>query len=288
MPAEILQKRHVCVVGNRVNVAQHAKDNFPAFLGDYWDIYVSPKAAKPATPDTFLGYIVEARKKWAETGTGNEPYNLAISGILALIRRASFVEPEKQPRSKTALYQSLLQGGCLGELQRVLWQLINPADALEKHKWADCMDKILPLIVPSKPSQELLDFLSWENCSGALPVSGKKSAIQTEGIYIHRMGSEMLPIRFNSIHGVKGETHAATLVVETFARQHDLKELLPVLTATQHSIQLKDVARGHCKRIFVGMTRPSHLLCLAIYSEHISDAQSKILKVSGWNVVNVQ
>src|SRR6266487_24545 len=117
------------------------------------------------------------------------------------------------------------------------------------------------------------DFLAWENCSGTMPASGMKSAIQTEGVYHHRAGDVSLPIRFDSIHGVKGETHAATLVVETFARQHDLKGLLPVLTATQHGSQLRDTARGHCKRVYVGMSRPSHLLCQAISSEHIRDNQ---------------
>jgi hypothetical protein len=63
VPPEILKENPVCVVGNRVNAAQHAKDNFPAFLGDYGNYYISPRAAKPATPDTFLGYIVESRKK---------------------------------------------------------------------------------------------------------------------------------------------------------------------------------------------------------------------------------
>ena len=121
-----------------------------------------------------------------------------------------------------------------------------------------------------------------------MPASGMKSAIQTEGVYHHRAGDVSLPIRFDSIHGVKGETHAATLVVETFARQHDLKELLPVLTATQHGSQLRDTAPGHCKRVYVGMSRPSHLLCLAISSEHISDNQVAALGANGWNVVKVE
>ncbi len=102
-------------------------------------------------------------------------------------------------------------------------------------------------------------WISSHGLSHALPASGMKSAIQTEGVYLHRAGDMSLPIRFDSIHGVKGETHAATLIVETFAR-HDLKELLPVLTAVQHGSQMRDLARGHCKRVFVGMSRPSHLL----------------------------
>jgi DNA helicase-2/ATP-dependent DNA helicase PcrA len=270
-----------------VNLAHHTKDNFPAYLGDYGDFYVSPKAAKPPTPDTFLGYIVEARKKWAETGMGAEPYNLAVSGILALMRRANPDQAEGLPRTKTALHQALLHSGRLGTFQQLFWQLLNPMSAFDKNKWVGIIKGIVVLLGLSKP-QELLEFLAWEDCSGATPVSGTKSVIQSEGIYLHRAGDVLLPIRFDSIHGVKGETHAATLVVETFARQHDLKELLPVLTATRHGSELKDSARGHCKRAFVGMSRPSHLLCLAISAEHVNDVQMTALGANGWKIVKVQ
>lgn len=288
VPPEILQKQSVCVVGNRVNAAHHAKDNFPAFLGDYGNFYVSPRTNKPATPDTFLGYVVESRKKWAETGTGAEPYNLAISGILALLRRTATGDAETLPRNKTALHQALMQNGCIGAFHKHLWQLLNPVTTLDEHKWANCMKELVVLLGLSKPSQEVLNFLVWENCSGAMPASGMKSVIQTEGTYLHRAGDVSLPIRFDSIHGVKGETHAATLVVETFAKQHDLKELLPVLMAMQHGSQMKNSARGHCKRVFVGMSRPSHLLCLAISAEHIGDAQVAALAANGWKIVKVK
>jgi DNA helicase-2/ATP-dependent DNA helicase PcrA len=287
VPNEILQKHPVCVVGNRVNAAHHTKDNFPAFLGDYGDFYVSPRAAKPATPDTFLGYVVEARKKWAETGAGAEPYNLAISGILALLRRTTTVEADTLPRTKISLHQALMQSGCLVGCQKLLWRILNPVITLDEPNWITCTKELLILLGIPKASEEMLTFLAWENCIGAMPASGAKSVIKVEGVYVHSSGGISLPIRFDSIHGVKGETHAATLVVETFARQHDLKELLPVLTAAQHGSRLRDSAVGHCKRVFVGMSRPSHLLCLAISAEHIGDPQIKSLGANGWKVERV-
>jgi len=289
VPPEILTQRSVCVVGNRVNPAHHTKDNFPAFLGDYGDYYISPKAAKPPTPDTFLGYIVECRKKWAETGTGAEPYNLAISGVLALLRRST--SPDKLdsvPRTKTMFLKAVMQSGCFGTFQKLIWQLLNPVNALDQKKWTACMTELLTLLGISKPPQDAVNFLAWEDCNGTMPTREAKSAVQTEGFYLHRAGEVSLPIRYDSIHAVKGETHAATLVVETFARQHDLKELLPVLTAAQHGSQMRDSARGHCKRVFVGMSRPSHLLCLAISAQHINDAQIKALVANGWKIEKVR
>jgi hypothetical protein len=114
-----------------------------------------------------------------------------------------------------------------------------------------------------------------------------KSSSKTLNIHQHRTKDALLPIRFDSIHGVKGETHAATLVVETFGRQHDLQQLLPVLTGQTHGCQLKDSLRSHCKRAYVGMTRPSHLLCLGISADHINDTEMAALAANGWEVISL-
>jgi DNA helicase-2/ATP-dependent DNA helicase PcrA len=117
-----------------------------------------------------------------------------------------------------------------------------------------------------------------------MPTREAKSAIQTEGVYVHQAGEILLPVHYDPIHGVKAETHAATLVVETFARKHGLKELSPVLMATQHGSQMRDSTRGRCKRVFVGMSRPGHLLCSAISAEHLNDAQITALATNGWKI----
>jgi hypothetical protein len=288
VPREILAKHTVCVVGNRVNAAHHAKDNFPTFLGDYLDAYVSPRAAKPTAPDSYLGYVVEARKKWMETGTGAEPYNLAVSGILALLRRAIPGELEPFPRTKTSLHQALTQNGRLPAFQKILWSLINPVALLNEHLWAKCIIELTTVIGVPNPMNEIAEFLRWEECHSATAATGPKLACKVENIYHHHAGDTLLPIRFDSIHAVKGETHAATLVVETFAKQHDLEALLTVLTAQTHGSQLKNTLRGHCKRIFVAMSRPSNLLCLAISSEHIDEAQINALEANGWKVLKIK
>jgi len=38
----------------------------------------------------------------------------------------------------------------------------------------------------------------------------------------------------------------------------------------------------------VGMSRPSHLLCLAISAEHVNEVQIAALGANGWKVVKVQ
>ncbi len=89
-----------------MNVAHHTKDNFPAYLGDYGEFYVSPRAARPATPDTFSGWYRRGPQKVG--GNRNaEPYNLAVSGILVSYA-AHQPGPSGRcvPSTKTALHQA--------------------------------------------------------------------------------------------------------------------------------------------------------------------------------------
>jgi hypothetical protein len=149
------------------------------------------------------------------------------------------------------------------------------------------MKELLAILDLSEPTEEVLRFLEWADSAGTDAGTGVKSSSKTQNIHQHRTKDALLPIRFDSIHGVKGETHAATLVVETFGRQHDLQQLLPVLTGQTHGSQLKDSLRSHCKRAYVGMTRPSHLLCLGISAEHINDAEMTALVANGWEVIRL-
>lgn len=70
-------------------------------------------------------------------------------------------------------------------------------------------------------------------------------------------------IQFDTIHGVKGETHDATLYLETETRRSsDIVRILPWLGVGKvGSSSLFDYSR---KLVYVGMSRPQKLLCLAI------------------------
>ena len=69
-----------------------------------------------------------------------------------------------------------------------------------------------------------------------------------------------------TIHAVKGETHDATLYLETSRqRSTDLNRILPYFGAgSLGKSPLFDYSR---KLAYVGMSRPKKLLCVAMQSE---------------------
>jgi hypothetical protein len=102
-------------------------------------------------------------------------------------------------------------------------------------------------------------------------------------------------ILLSSIHAVKGQTHLSTLVLETFNHQHVLKTLMPWLTGRKAGAQARtsDLVQKRLRMAYVAMTRPSHLLCLALPRSSLGQqaevtANLANLATMGWKVVELR
>lgn len=84
-------------------------------------------------------------------------------------------------------------------------------------------------------------------------------------------GSE-IEINVSTIHKAKGETHTATLVLETYKNGYDINQLLPLLMNGKRTGLIPKK-----KLLYVGMTRPTHLLCLAVHKSHFKSAKNKVV-----------
>lgn len=71
-------------------------------------------------------------------------------------------------------------------------------------------------------------------------------------------------IQFSTVHKVKGETHDATLYLETETKNSsDLKRVLPYLNGTKPGTSLIHNYSRKC--VYVGFSRPRKLLCVAMH-----------------------
>ncbi len=107
---------------------------------------------------------------------------------------------------------------------------------------------------------------------------------QSNNIYNYSAGTTDIEIEVSTIHGVKGETHTATCYLETFFYGYDIKRIINYMKGKYSKPRKKRVIQN-LKMAFVGMSRPSHLLCIAVHRDSIS-GQEEALRRSGWNVNN--
>lgn len=71
-------------------------------------------------------------------------------------------------------------------------------------------------------------------------------------------------IYIDSIHNVKGETHTATLYLETFYKKNDLDRIIDFLLGNYNQQKVKNDTEKTLKMAYVGMSRATTLLCIAV------------------------
>ncbi len=103
----------------------------------------------------------------------------------------------------------------------------------------------------------------------------------SNNIYKYSSGTTDIDIEVSTIHGVKGETHTATCYLETFFYDYDIKRIINYIKG-EHT-KPKERVIQNLKMAFVGMSRPSRLLCIAVHKDSIT-GQEEALQRSGWDV----
>jgi len=114
--------------------------------------------------------------------------------------------------------------------------------------------------------------------------SNNDETFQSNNIYNYSSGTTDIEIEVSTIHSVKGETHTSTCYLETFFHDYDIKRIINYIKGEYSKPRHKRVIQN-LKMAFVGMSRPSHLLCIAVHKDSIS-RQEEALQRSGWDVNN--
>lgn len=121
--------------------------------------------------------------------------------------------------------------------------------------------------------------------------------------------SESIPIEIEicSVHSVKGQTHCATMYVETSYHSYETNKLIiqskpatkkraaeyfnnPLLKQNHNfANEERPQAKLAMKMMYVGFSRPTHLLCFAVLRDNLTDEQLSYFKSndSGWSVVDL-
>ena len=111
---------------------------------------------------------------------------------------------------------------------------------------------------------------------------------QRKNVFQFPQLSPKVEIRVGSIHSVKGETHTATLVLDTYYRKHHLEALKPWLLGKKSGGGSENnTLLAQLRQHYVAMTRPSHLVCLAMRENCLSNADVAALQNHGWRVARV-
>lgn len=107
-----------------------------------------------------------------------------------------------------------------------------------------------------------------------------------------------IPLEVSTIHGVKGETHDATLVLETkFGALFDVREMLPFMINPAlerpafdpaHASTHASIRASFMKKMYVATTRARQLVCIAMHRDRISQQdRTTLTDQKGWSFIEL-
>ena len=94
-----------------------------------------------------------------------------------------------------------------------------------------------------------------------------------------------ITVSLSTIHGVKGETHDATLYLETEHRRgSDLKRIMPLFIGKV--LPAQEIVERTRRCAYVGLSRPRHLLCVAMKAKTYDG--NEVAFAEDWKVIHVR
>ncbi|ANY74621.1 hypothetical protein BBD41_19765 [Paenibacillus ihbetae] len=98
-----------------------------------------------------------------------------------------------------------------------------------------------------------------------------------------------LAVELNTIHGVKGETHFATLLLESVRDGvSDMQKIISFLTGTyQPELVEESLVKDSLKLAYVALSRPRYFVGVAMHEENLSIQNIQDIERFGWRIVEV-
>lgn len=96
-----------------------------------------------------------------------------------------------------------------------------------------------------------------------------------------------LEIEITSVHAVKGQTHCATLYLESCYQGKHESERLSTQFLGNNFNETKVHHKSSVKMAYVGFSRPTDLLCIAIHKNRFDNLLSSGINQSDWEIVYI-
>jgi DNA helicase-2/ATP-dependent DNA helicase PcrA len=274
--------------------------HFPKSVPHYWSGYTAEICRKEPHPGSVVGYVRAARAV-VRDGLDLSPGVERIAS--GLVRLAGRIGDIKQIKRNTRTHRTIVNvlaanAEALAAYRRLVKTLLIDWIPLTDTTWgavrADILTIATALCEGPVNLANATGFIAW-SADDQFTAPSKTASPNDAGPNVYRVldGDRQIDIRLGSIHSVKGQTHLATMVLSTFWFDHSSQKLLPWLLGTKINASGAGIRdRKRLLQTYVAMTRPSHLVCLAIPRFIFGDDDGVTQHVAtlvgrGWQVAEI-
>jgi len=275
------------------NIPEQADDSFMAIawrkenedadkigLSDYWNDYSVSGYKKQIDFKVLKDYLLflDKEKKTLESVRKN-----ILNSLLKVMRLENILDENSRFYTKRKLLQ-FLKEKLSNEYEELKLHIYQWSIAIIKGKSEEIFESVkeyIPTFLQlfDKEISHSNDFINNESEVNV----GNIEIIEQTNIY----KSDNIEIKIGTIHSAKGQTHTATLYLETFYQgkyeSEYLKELFLGEATNKNGVYRKQAM----KMSYVGFSRPTHLLCIAIHKDRYERDLSEINKEI-WEVIELE
>jgi hypothetical protein len=264
-------------------------DNDKLGLADYWKDYSVLRTKTKIDHKVLKNYLLfyDKTKKTLESIRKQ-----ILNALLKILRLENVLDEDNRVYSKRKLLNTLKKDH-FNEYENL---------KLLIYQWSiSCINDKIELVYSSikeyAPIFLALFDKSINNSQTFIDGESDVSIEQIEGIEKSNIyENDNIKIEIGTVHSAKGQTHTATMYLETFYERgygnyeserlrnqflgEDLIRTIPKLTTGV------DKVKQSAKMVYVGFSRPTHLLCFAVHKnrfyEYLSDLDHNI-----WEVIDI-
>lgn len=297
LPVELHDKATVTAIGyTHKDIDPDDTDpmHYPKTVGHYWEGYDRSAGLAAYRPPTLIERIRQAKSDLVKSDTAHHSVEEIAKGLLHLVNLSNLTTKIKVgSRQHVQVQQLLIDLNDLAVYQQLVVDLLFTSNTISADSWASFAQRFWALAsvlagVDEQP-EAAQSYLAW--------VAEGLDTLQEDAVHLEvntfrsNQDHGVLDVKLGSIHSSKGQNHTATLVLETYSHEHFIASLLPWLTGQQShgGIRTRKRIVQRLLAMYVAMTRPTHLLCLAISRRTLGEgeeieANCEQLRQQGWDI----
>lgn len=276
--SEEIERFGVYALGSR---KKSTAKEFPRDIGSYFPGWDSSPSRKRATS------LFQVCRSTSPNDTNNlsnpTPESIWSAVVEILILGQLRLEGKRPNRSRLSRWATTQGLSKLIDLKQAMFELAF-APCASAEQWGVLVENLrVALPALEGDSAELQQYLSFPTAESSTEATEDQSFSACD-----YDTDPPVTLTINTIHGAKGETHAATLLLACPSNSlFDLKEVIPILLDKHDPKRItKTTIQRASNLIFVGMTRARNLVALAIPKDH-SVGVLDYCKEAGWKTIDL-
>lgn len=288
-----LSETQVKAVGANSKAKEEA-NKFPSAISDYWPSFVPRHQRAKARLTCLSAHLDQAQTGMITNRSTGEGRTLLLEACARMLRLQGVTDISRSLSPSTMVRQ--LREKCpvgylrLNTLLAITCQTLLRGGKPNLDEFAEEARAALGHFNAESWNPDVDQFI--RNTSGEANVQQalQNQSLANDNVFCYQCEAGPVSVKVDTIHSVKGETLCAVLVLETIFYEHDLMVLIDkgYLKGQLPNANPRKRLAEHLKRIYVAMTRPTNLLCLAVLDEHIKDGDLQALDKLGWAIKEVR